>query len=148
MASFVVTAVIVTADMLLSMISLKKSLIPSHLEPSGCGVDVESLGTHGLSCHYTSDSHCRHAAVNDIVKRSLDSARIPCHFEPSSLYRSDGRRPDGATIVQWKYGKVLFSVGCNIPRHFCPILCFNSISRSRSSGQGGRTPKGDEVFPS
>ena len=41
-----------------------------------CGADVDSLRTHGLSCRFSSGRHCRHAAVNDIVKRSLDSARI------------------------------------------------------------------------
>ena len=51
-----------------------------------CGADVDSLGTHGLSCHFSSGRHCRHAAVNDIVKRSLDSARIPSYLEPSGLF--------------------------------------------------------------
>ena len=41
------------------------------------------------------------------MKRSLDSARIPNHLKPSGLYRSDGRRPDGAFIVPWKEGRVL-----------------------------------------
>ena len=72
-----------------------------------CGADVDSLGTHGLSCRSSSGCHCRHAAVNDIMKRSLDSAKIPSHLEPSGLYRSDGRRPDGASIVPWKEGRVL-----------------------------------------
>ena len=51
-----------------------------------CGADVDSLGTHSLSCHSSSGRHCRHAAVNDIVKRSLDSARILSHLEASGLY--------------------------------------------------------------
>ena len=42
--------------------------------------------------------HCRHAAVNDIEVG---------HLEPSGLYRSDGRRPDGASIVPWKEGRIL-----------------------------------------
>ena len=41
------------------------------------------------------------------MKRSLDSARIPSHLEPSGLYQSDVRRPDGESIVPWKEGKVL-----------------------------------------
>ena len=72
-----------------------------------CGADVDSLGTHGLSCRSSSGRFCRHAAVDDIVKRSLYSARIPSHLEPSGLYRSDGRRPDGASIVPRKEGRVL-----------------------------------------
>ena len=45
--------------------------------------------------------------MNDIIKRALDSARIPCHLEPSGLYRSDGKRPDGASVVPWRCGKIL-----------------------------------------
>ena len=49
-----------------------------------CSVDVDSLGTHGLSCRFNGDHHCKHAAVNDI-KRFLDSARIPSHLQPLGL---------------------------------------------------------------
>ena len=72
-----------------------------------CGADVDFLGTHGLSCRFSNGRHCRPAAVNDIVKRSLDSARIPSHLEPSGLFRSNGRRPDGSSIVPWKERKIL-----------------------------------------
>ena len=112
-----------------------------------CGADVDSLGTHGLSCRSSSGRHCRHAAVNDIVK-SLDSARIPSHLEPSGLYRSDGRRPDGGSIYCTVEGREGFSVGCNMPRHSGPILPFNCNSRSRSGGQGSRASKAGEVFSS
>ena len=81
-------------------------LCRSHLCAS-CGADVSTLGTHGLSCRFSKGRHSRHAAVNDIVKRSLESAKIPCHLEPIGLFRSDGKRPDGASIVPWKGGKVL-----------------------------------------
>ena len=33
--------------------------------------------------------------------------KIPAHLEPTGLYRTDGKRLDGATIVPWKGGKVL-----------------------------------------
>ena len=110
-----------------------------------CGADVDSLGTHGLSCRSISGRHCRHAAVNDIVKRSLDSARTLSHLEPSGQYRSDGRRSNGASIVPWKEG---FIVGCNMPRHFGPNLPFNCNSRRRSGDQGSRASKAGEVFSS
>ena len=48
-----------------------------------------------------------HASLNDIIKRSLDTAKIPFHLEPSGLYRSDGKRPDGASVVPWRRGKIL-----------------------------------------
>ena len=71
---------------------------------SCCGAAVNIQGTHGLSCRFSKGRHSRHAAINDIVKRS---AKIPCHLEPTSLFQSDGKRPDGASIVAWKDGKVL-----------------------------------------
>ena len=71
-----------------------------------CGAEVNYLGTHGLSCRFSKGRHSRHAALNDIMKCTLDSARIPCHLEPSGLYRSDGKRPDGALVVPWRCGKI------------------------------------------
>ena len=72
-----------------------------------CHADVDSTGSHGLSCHYSKERHPRHAALNDLIKRALDTAKIPCHLEPTGLYRADGKRPDGVSIVPWKGGKVL-----------------------------------------
>ena len=68
---------------------------------------MDEFATHGLSCRFSRGHHSRHAAVNDIVQRSLAAAKVPSHLEPSGLYRSDGKRPDGATIVPWKMGKLL-----------------------------------------
>ena len=72
-----------------------------------CHQEVDRLGTHGLSCRFSRGRHSRHAVVNDVIKRSLTSLKIPSHLEPSGLYRSDGKRPDGATIIPWKRGKIL-----------------------------------------
>ena len=74
---------------------------------SCCGVEVNNLGTHGLSCRFSKGRHSHHVALNDIIKRALDSARIPCHLEPSGLYRSDGKCSDGASVVPWRCGKIL-----------------------------------------
>ena len=74
---------------------------------SDCGADVNEAGIHGLSCRYSSGRHSRHSALNNIVKRSLEAAKVPCHLEPSGLYRSDGKRPDVASMVPWQRGKIL-----------------------------------------
>ena len=37
----------------------------------------------------------------------MQSAQIPSRLEPSGLVRSDGKRPDGVTLVPWKNGKSL-----------------------------------------
>ena len=48
-----------------------------------------------------------HAAINDIVLRAFSSAQVPSRLEPLGLDRSDGKRPDGVTIVPWKNSKHL-----------------------------------------
>ena len=72
-----------------------------------CGAEVDCLGMHGLSCRWSEGRFSPHAAINDIIYRSLHSANVPAHLEPTGLYRSDGRRPDGISIIPWKGGKCL-----------------------------------------
>ena len=72
-----------------------------------CGTEVDCLATHGLSCRWSEGRHHRHAAINDIVYRSLTSEKIPACLEPSGLYGSDGKRPDGIFVGPWKNGKLL-----------------------------------------
>jgi len=54
----------------------------------------------GLSCTL-------HHALNDLVARSFASAGVPVTKEPMGLYRTDGKRPDGITLVPWQSGKSL-----------------------------------------
>ena len=77
-----------------------------------CGAEVDHLATHGLSCRWSEGRHHRHAALNDIIHRTLMSAHIPSRLEPSGIFRSDGKRPDGITVVPWKSGKLLVWCVC------------------------------------
>ncbi|XP_063534987.1 uncharacterized protein LOC134744969 [Cydia strobilella] len=72
-----------------------------------CGSMVESNGHHALSCCRCAGRFPRHHALNDIVRRALVSANVPCVLEPPGLSRSDGKRPDGLTLVPWEKGKCL-----------------------------------------
>ena len=72
-----------------------------------CGAEVSQFATHGLSCRKSAGRHNRHSAVNEIIHRALVSAHVPSRLEPSGLYRSDGKRPDGVSIVPWKCGQLL-----------------------------------------
>ena len=72
-----------------------------------CGAEVDCLAIHGLSCRWSQGRHHRHTAINDIIHRALSSAKIPSRLEPSGLYRSDGKRPDGISVVPWRRGKLL-----------------------------------------
>src|SRR6218665_1839880 len=38
---------------------------------------------------------------------ALLRARVPSSREPAGLFRTDGKRPDGATLVPWSAGKYL-----------------------------------------
>ena len=69
-----------------------------------CGAEVSQFATHGLSCRKCAGRHHRHSAVSDIIYRALVAAHAPSHLEPSGLYRSDGKQPDGVSIVPWKCG--------------------------------------------
>jgi hypothetical protein len=72
-----------------------------------CYAQVSSFGTHGLSCKRSAGRHSRHASVNSLISRALQSARIPCTLEPVGLSRNDGKRPDGLTLTPWSHGKSL-----------------------------------------
>jgi len=72
-----------------------------------CGAAVDNTGTHGLSCRKSSGRMSRHSAVNDLIKRALQSAEIPSRLEPRSLMRQDDKRPDGMTLVPWSSGRCL-----------------------------------------
>jgi hypothetical protein len=49
----------------------------------------------------------RHQALNDLIWRALSKANIPSTKEPSGLSRTDGKRPDGVTLIPWQRGKPL-----------------------------------------
>ena len=72
-----------------------------------CGAAVDQYATHGLSCRHSAGRHFRHAGLNDIIHKALSSAKTPSRLEPSGICRSDGKRPDGITMVPWKFGKLL-----------------------------------------
>ena len=48
-----------------------------------------------------------HAAVNDIVHHAMSAAHLPSWLEPTGLSCSNGKRPDGVTLVPWKNGRLL-----------------------------------------
>ena len=47
------------------------------------------------------------SSINDILHQALSSAQVSSRLEPSGLSRSDGKCPDGVTMVPWKNGKPL-----------------------------------------
>ena len=43
--------------------------------------------------------------INDIIWRSLIKAGVPTRKEPVGLSRSDGKLPDGLTLIPWCSGR-------------------------------------------
>jgi hypothetical protein len=72
-----------------------------------CGAMVGPSGVHGLSCKKSSGRSARHSILNDLVCRALVRAMVPAVREPPGLTRSDGKRPDGVTLIPWQMGKRL-----------------------------------------
>ena len=68
---------------------------------------MDALATHGLSCRFSAGRHPRHRSVNNLLKQAFGSAGIPAVTEPPGLSRSDGKRPDGMTLVPWLRGQAL-----------------------------------------
>ena len=72
-----------------------------------CGVDVDPLGRHGLSCKNQVGRILRHSHINDLVKRALASTEYPSRLEPQGLSVKNNLRPDGMTFHPCKEGRCL-----------------------------------------
>jgi hypothetical protein len=88
-----------------SALRLGGDICQPHICP--CGSAVAGSGHHGLSCKRSAGRLSRHAAVNDLIQRALRSAEIPSIKEPTGCSRTDGKKPDGLTLIPWKHGKAL-----------------------------------------
>ena len=58
-------------------------------------------------CRRSAGRHSRHSAANDVIFRALRSAGVPSIKEPAGCSRTDGKRPDGLTLVPWMRGRSL-----------------------------------------
>jgi len=74
---------------------------------ASCGVEVNSLGHHGLSCRKSAGRQRRHAQANDILVRAVRAAGALAELEPHLLLDNDGQRADGATLEPWSRGRYL-----------------------------------------
>ena len=72
-----------------------------------CGALVDTNSLHGISCKLNSGKHAKHANFNELIYHALKSSDIPAVKESTGLSRSDGKRPDGLSLVPWKSGKCL-----------------------------------------
>jgi len=70
-------------------------------------VDARGVHTHSFVCKRAPGRTARDHALNDLIARVFASAGFPVTKEPTGLFRSDGKRPDGLTLVSWQSGKAL-----------------------------------------
>ena len=78
-------------------------------------------GLHSFVCRRAPGRSARHHALNDLIARSFASAGVPVTKEPIGLFRSDGKRPDGLTLVPWQSGKSLcwdITVSCPLAESY------------------------------
>lgn len=88
-------------------VGLRYGLPICHPHTCVCGVEVDRFGRHGLACKKSSGRKAKHETVNDLMKRALVTCGVPAFREPTGCNRSDGKRPDGLTLIPWKRGKPL-----------------------------------------
>jgi len=82
-----------------------------------CGSPVDARGLHSFVCRRAPGRSARHHALNDLVARCFASAGTPVTKEPTGLFCTDGKRPDGLTLVPWQSGKSL----CWDVTVICPV---------------------------
>ena len=100
-----------------------------------CGAAVDEYAIHGLSCVKSQGRHPRHNALNDIVHLSLTAAGVPSQKEPHGLARSDGKYPDGVTMMPWSCSRLLiWDVTCSI-RYLCGKISLLGNQSHRGSGR-------------
>jgi len=93
-----------------------------------CGSMVDARGLHGLCCKKSAPRHQRHSHMNDIIWRAVKRAQIPVVKEPIGL-STDGKRPDGATLIPWSRGKPL-AWDVTVPDTFAQSHLHNSAIQS------------------
>lgn len=72
-----------------------------------CGDPVFKDGLHGLSCSKSAGRIPCHSELNNIIHMSLKSSNIPAMREPPGMFRDDGKRVDGVTLIPWSKGQHL-----------------------------------------
>ena len=70
-----------------------------------CGANVNTLGLHNLACRFSADRLARHAELNNVVKRAIQTFDVPCILEPLGFSSDDDRKPDDITTLAYKRRK-------------------------------------------
>jgi len=88
-------------------VAMRLGLDVCAAHPCRCGADVDVWGTYSFICKRAQGRIIRHQVLNDIIARAFVSAGVPITKEPQGLARSNGKRPDGLTLIPWSGGKAV-----------------------------------------
>jgi len=109
-----------------------------------CGTQVDAFGRHAFVCKKAPNRSVRHHALNQRVARAFSAAAIPNSKEPLGLCRSDGKRPDGLTLVPWQSGRALLwdvTVVCPLADSYVA----SAAREARSVAELAATEKEDKI---
>ena len=105
-----------------------------------CGSRVVVYGFHPLSYRFSIGRLPRHTALNDIIRRSIQSAGITALLEAAGKYRSDGNRLDGITLLPYARGKSLvWDASCTYT--FSPSNMIRSAIHARATANEAESIK-------
>ena len=105
---------------------------------------VDAFGRHAFVCKKAPGIVRRHA-LNELVARALSAAAIPNIKEPQGLCRSDGKRPDGLTLVPWQSGRALVwdvTVVCPLANSYVASGAREARSGAADQSAAGCQPRG------
>jgi hypothetical protein len=105
-----------------------------------CGAQVDARGIHGLACKKSAGRHPRHGLLNDVVWRAMQRAQVPSTKEPVGLSRSDGKRPDGVSLIPWAHGRCL-TWDVTSPDTFAPSHLHATSLRAGAAAQKAEATK-------
>ena len=80
------------------------SLCAAPIPDCRYGSQVDTCGLHAFVCKMATSRITRRHALNDSISRAFSSDKNPVTKEPSGLFRGDGKRPDGLTLIPWQRG--------------------------------------------
>lgn len=117
-----------------------------HLHPcQQCRMPIDETAVHGLSCRKSQGYHPLHHMINDIICTLLTTTGVPCQLEPHCLSRSDGKRPDGVTLLPWRNGRPLI---WDVTRSDTSAPSYSSLASNRTGGVADQAEVHKAVQPS
>ena len=95
--------------------------LPFAFRISAIADNNDAFGIRIFVCKRAPGRIARHQALNEVIARAFQSAGIPATKEPNGLSWSDGKRPDGLTLIPWQEGKPLcwdVTVACPVANSY------------------------------